>query len=83
MAKNNDTDNIMEGKVVKSLPDARFEVLLDNGHLLKEVYISGRMRQRYIHIARGDTVKVAMTPYDLSKGRIIFRKKKDTPSESS
>ncbi len=81
MPKENDI--IVEGKVVKSLPDANFEVQLENGHLLKRVYIAGRMRKHYIHIALGDTVKVAMSPYDLSKGRIIFRGKGNLTPEKA
>ena len=63
----------MKGTVVKRLPNAHFEVQLENGHLLKEAYVAGRMRKHYIQIALGDVVKVAMSHYDLSKGRIIFR----------
>jgi translation initiation factor IF-1 len=69
----------MRGVVIKSLPNAHFEVKLENGHILKEAYIAGRMRKHYIHIARGDSVKVAINRYDLSRGRIIFRGHEQNP----
>ena len=64
----------MEGKVVETLPNTTFRVELDNGHVVL-AHISGRMRKHYIRILRGDTVKVELTPYDLTKGRITFRGK--------
>lgn len=73
---------IMKGTVVKRLPNAHFEVQLENGHLLKEAYVAGRMRKHYIQIALGDVVKVALSHYDLSKGRIIFRGEEDKPQDS-
>lgn len=66
-------DNIeMEGTVLETLPNTMFRVQLDNGHIIT-AHISGRMRKNYIRILTGDKVKVEMTPYDLSKGRITFR----------
>tara|TARA_Y100001949_G_scaffold170740_1_gene172279 strand:+ start:134 stop:352 length:219 start_codon:yes stop_codon:yes gene_type:complete len=62
----------MEGKVIETLPNTTFRVKLENDHVIT-AHISGRMRKNYIRILTGDKVKVAMTPYDLSKGRIIFR----------
>jgi translation initiation factor IF-1 len=62
----------VEGKVVESLPNAMFMVELDNGHKIL-AYISGKMRMHYIKILPGDKVKVELTPYDLEKGRIIYR----------
>lgn len=62
----------MEGKVIETLPNTTFRVKLENDHIIT-AHISGRMRKNYIRILTGDKVKVAMTPYDLSKGRIIFR----------
>ena len=62
----------MEGKVVETLPNTMFRVELENGHLVT-AHISGRMRKHYIRILTGDKVKVQLTPYDLSKGRITFR----------
>jgi len=64
----------MEGKVLDSLPNTMFRVELDNGHVIT-AHISGRMRKNYIRILTGDRVKVEMTPYDLSKGRITYRMK--------
>ena len=64
----------MIGTVVESLPNTPFRVELENGHMIN-AHISGRMRKHYIRILTGDKVKVEMTPYDLSKGRIIFREK--------
>ena len=63
----------MEGTVVDTLPNTTFRVELDNGHVVT-AHISGKMRKNYIRILTGDKVKVEITPYDLSKGRITFRK---------
>ena len=65
----------MEGKVIETLPNTTFRVELDNGHVVM-AHISGKMRKHYIRILTGDRVKVEMTPYDLSKGRITFRQRK-------
>jgi translation initiation factor IF-1 len=62
----------MEGTVVDTLPNTMFRVELENGHIVT-AHISGRMRKHYIRILTGDKVKVELTPYDLSKGRIIYR----------
>lgn len=68
-------DNIeMAGTVIDTLPNTMFRVELENGHIVT-AHISGRMRKNYIRILTGDKVKVELTPYDLSKGRIIFRDK--------
>ena len=64
----------IEGKVVEKLPNAMFKVELENGHTIL-AHISGKMRMHYIKILPGDKVKVEMTPYDLTKGRISFRYK--------
>ena len=64
----------MLGTVVESLPNTLFRVELENGHIVM-AHISGRMRKNYIRILTGDKVKVELTPYDLTKGRIIFRDK--------
>ncbi len=61
-----------EGKVLELLPQASFKILLDNGHEVKAV-ISGRLRKNRIRILTGDRVKVAISPYDLSRGRVTFR----------
>ncbi|MDH5407636.1 MAG: translation initiation factor IF-1 [Gammaproteobacteria bacterium] len=62
----------MEGTVVDTLPNTMFRVELENGHIVT-AHISGKMRKNYIRILKGDTVTVQLTPYDLSKGRIVFR----------
>ncbi|MGL6222768.1 MAG: translation initiation factor IF-1 [Steroidobacteraceae bacterium] len=62
----------MEGRVTETLPNTTFRVQLQNGHLVT-AHISGKMRKNYIRILTGDTVTVEMTPYDLSKGRIVYR----------
>ena len=62
----------VEGEVVEALPSTMFRVQLDNGHSVL-ARISGKMRKHYIRILTGDTVTVELTPYDLSKGRIIYR----------
>ena len=64
----------MEGTITEALPNTTFRVELDNGHTIT-AHISGKMRKNYIRILNGDRVKVEMTPYDLSKGRITFRLK--------
>jgi translation initiation factor IF-1 len=62
----------MEGTVVDTLPNTTFRVQLENGHTVT-AHISGRMRKHYIRILTGDKVKVELTPYDLTKGRIVYR----------
>jgi len=62
----------MEGEVVDTLPNTTFRVRLKNGHVVT-AHISGKMRKHYIRILTGDNVTVEMTPYDLSKGRIVYR----------
>ncbi len=62
----------MSGTVVDTLPNTMFRVELENGHVVT-AHISGKMRKNYIKILTGDSVKVELTPYDLSKGRITFR----------
>ena len=62
----------VEGKVVEPLPNAMFRVQLDNGHLVL-AHISGKMRMHYIRILSGDRVKVELSPYDLTRGRITYR----------
>ena len=63
-----------EGVIIETLPNAMFKVELENGHVII-AHISGKMRMNYIKILPGDRVKVEMSPYDLSKGRISFRYK--------
>jgi translation initiation factor IF-1 len=62
----------MEGTVIETLPNTTFRVELENGHVVM-AHISGKMRKHYIRILTGDNVTVELTPYDLSKGRIIYR----------
>lgn len=62
----------VEGTVKELLPNTQFKVELDNGHQVL-AYLSGRMRKYYIRILLGDRVRVEMTPYDLSRGRITYR----------
>ncbi len=62
----------VEGTVVEALPNTMFTVRLDNGHTVMG-YLSGKMRRYYIRILLGDRVKVEMSPYDLTKGRITYR----------
>ena len=66
-------DNIeFEGLVIETLPNTTFKVKLENDHVIT-AHISGKMRKNYIRILTGDKVKVEMSPYDLSKGRITLR----------
>ena len=62
----------LEGTILETLPNTMFRVKLENGHVII-AHISGRMRKNYIRILTGDAVTVEMTPYDLTKGRIIYR----------
>ncbi len=63
-----------EGTVIDVLPNTMFRVRLDNGHEIL-AHISGKMRKNYIRILENDRVKVELTPYDLDKGRIVYRAK--------
>jgi translation initiation factor IF-1 len=69
----------LEGTVVEALPATQFRVELDNGHEVL-AYLSGKMRRYYIRILLGDRVRVEVSPYDLSRGRIVYRYKKKMPS---
>ena len=62
----------MAGVVIDALPNTTFRVKLENGHVIN-AHISGRMRKNYIRILTGDNVVVELTPYDLNRGRIIYR----------
>ena len=64
----------VEGTVLETLPNATFQVKLEAGHMVL-AHISGRMRMHYIKILPGDKVKVELSPYDLSRGRIVYRYK--------
>jgi translation initiation factor IF-1 len=63
---------IVEGKILEALPNAMFRVELQNGHVII-AHVSGKMRMHFIRILAGDTVTIEMSPYDLTKGRIILR----------
>lgn len=67
----------VEGTVIEALPGTQFRVQLDNGHEVL-AYLSGKMRRYYIRILLGDRVKLEMSPYDLTRGRITYRQKKQT-----
>ena len=64
----------LEGRVVEALPNAMFQVKLENGHVIL-AHISGKLRMNFIRILPGDKVTVEMSPYDLTKGRITWRTK--------
>jgi translation initiation factor IF-1 len=64
----------LSGKIVEALPGAKFNVQLENGHVILG-YVAGKMRKHYIRLVPGDKVEVELTPYDLTKGRIAFRLK--------
>jgi translation initiation factor IF-1 len=78
MAKDDDKITV-EGTVVEALPATQFKVRLETGHEVL-AYLSGKMRKYYIRILLGDNVRVEMSPYDLTRGRIVYRHKKG-PSE--
>jgi len=63
-----------EGKIIEALPNAMFKVELENGHVVL-AHVSGKMRMNFIRILPGDKVKLELSPYDLSRGRITFRVK--------
>ncbi|PID31149.1 MAG: translation initiation factor IF-1 [Candidatus Cloacimonadota bacterium] len=70
MAKSNTIE--AEGEIKEALPNATFKVELENGHVIN-AHVSGKMRMHYIKMVPGDRVKVELSPYDLTKGRIIYR----------
>jgi len=65
---------VVEGTVTEAMPSTTFRVQLDNGHMVL-AYLSGRLRKYYIRILLGDRVKVELSPYDLTRGRIVYRLK--------
>ena len=79
MAKEDDK-LVVEGTVIEALPGTQFKVKLESGHVIL-AYLSGKMRKFYIRILLGDRVKVEMSPYDLSRGRITYRQKKTSSGE--
>ena len=64
----------VEGEIVEALPNAMFRVKLENGHIVL-AHVSGKMRMHFIRILPGDKVKLELSPYDLARGRIIYREK--------
>lgn len=72
MAKRSEDKLEVEGTVVEALPNTQFMVELENGHRVL-AYLSGKMRKYYIRILLGDRVRVELTPYDLTRGRITYR----------
>jgi translation initiation factor IF-1 len=75
MGKKKEDKIEMEGTVVEALPSTQFRVRLENDHEIL-AYLSGKMRKYYIRILLGDRVRVELSPYDLSRGRIIYRYKR-------
>jgi len=76
MAKEEDKIQV-DGTIIEALPGTQFRVRLDNEHEVL-AYLSGKMRKYYIRILLGDRVRVEMSPYDLSRGRIVYRAKKNS-----
>lgn len=72
MAATKDDKLVLEGKIVEALPNTTFRVELDNGHEVL-AYLSGKMRKHYIRVLLGDSVRVELSPYDLTRGRIVYR----------
>ena len=81
MAKTEDKIQV-DGTIVEALPGTQFRVRLDNDHEVL-AYLSGRMRKYYIRILLGDRVKVEMSPYDLSRGRIVYRQKRSFQKQAN
>lgn len=79
MAKKKEDKIEMEGTIVEALPGTQFRVRLDNGHHVL-AYLSGKMRKYYIRILLGDRVRVELSAYDLSRGRIVYRHKRLSPT---
>jgi len=71
----------VEGTVIEALPSTQFKVELDNDHVIL-AYLSGKMRKYYIRILLGDRVRVELSPYDLTRGRIVYRYKKRSARSS-
>jgi translation initiation factor IF-1 len=82
MGKQKEDKIDVEGTVVEALPGTQFRVQLDNGHEIL-AYLSGKMRKYYIRILLGDRVRVELSPYDLTRGRIVYRYKRSAQSEKA
>ncbi len=74
MAEATEEKLVLDGKIVEALPNTSFRVELENGHTVL-AYLSGKMRKFYIRVLLGDKVRVELSPYDLERGRIIYRYK--------
>ena len=73
---NDEEDKItVEGTITETLPNTMFRVVMDNGHEVL-AYLSGKMRKYYIRVLLGDRVRIELSPYDLTRGRIVYRHKK-------
>jgi translation initiation factor IF-1 len=81
MGKKKEDKIDVEGTIVEALPATQFRVRLDNGHDIL-AYLSGKMRKYYIRILLGDRVRVELSPYDLTRGRIVYRYRRTTQSPS-
>jgi translation initiation factor IF-1 len=81
MGKKKEEKIVMEGTIVEALPATQFRVRLDNGHEIL-AYLSGKMRKYYIRILLGDRVRVELSPYDLTRGRIVYRHKRTFQTET-
>ena len=79
MAKEDEKITV-DGTIIEALPGTQFRVKLDNGHEVL-AYLSGRMRRYYIRILLGDSVRVEMSPYDLDRGRIVYRQRRPNSNE--
>jgi translation initiation factor IF-1 len=79
MVKKKEDKIDVEGTVVEALPGTQFRVRLDSGHEIL-AYLSGKMRKYYIRILLGDRVRVELSPYDLTRGRIVYRHKRTVQS---
>jgi translation initiation factor IF-1 len=73
---------VVDGTIIEALPGTQFRVRLENGHEVI-AYLSGRMRRFYIRILLGDSVRVEMSPYDLDRGRIVYRQRRPSSSADS
>jgi translation initiation factor IF-1 len=81
MAKEDEKITV-EGTIIEALPGTQFRVKLENGHEVI-AYLSGRMRRYYIRILLGDSVRVEMSPYDLDRGRIVYRQRRSGPIDTA
>ncbi|MCJ7807444.1 MAG: translation initiation factor IF-1 [Dehalococcoidia bacterium] len=71
---------LVEGTIIEALPATQFKVRLENGHEVL-AYLSGKMRRYYIRILLGDAVRVEMSPYDMDRGRIVYRQRRQGSSQ--